>query len=575
MRRKAIKFLSDKIEKLKFKLWHHRYKKDSAKFYERLRKTLDSSRVSEIEPLLKEVFSFATCPLISILMPVYNVDEKWLRRAIESVLNQSYENWELCIADDNSSFPHIKKTLQEYSRKDARIKVSYRKENGHIARASNTALELAEGEFVGLLDNDDELHQDALLYIARELLNFPQTTLIYTDEDKITKNNRHFDPTFKPEWNPELFYSLNFINHFCVLRRDILQNIGGFRQEFTGSQDYDLLLRFIEEVDFSQIRHIPQILYHWRAIENSVALDSGQKSYAHDAARNALQASLKRKKIDAEIVRGFDEYHRVVFEMPPNTKATLIFEITEEKSFAVRLESFLEDISPEKPEVIVLADKNGTEKNFCEDISHITKVISIDFEKINKVQRLNAAARQATGEILIFISENLKNLTEDWFREIASQTARTEIGSVSPKILDRKNLVRFAGFLLDEKNIYHRFYHKFPDKIPGNLARLQVASNFSAVSIDFLAVKRSDFESLAGFDDKNFPKSLFDIDFCLRLEKKGRRNLLLPFVKFQEIKKERESKISEQEQKAFHLRWKERMSKEAEYLEKITLLENP
>lgn len=486
-------------------------------------------------------------------MPVYNVEEKWLRRAVESVLNQSYQNWELCIADDNSSLPHIKPILEEYSREDIRLKVVFRQKNGHISAASNSALKLATGDFIALLDNDDELEKDALLYVAKEILDHTDAALIYSDEDKIDEKNNHFDPTFKPDWNADLIYSLNFINHLAVFRRDILTKIAGFRTAYDGSQDYDLILRFTEQIGESQIRHIPQVLYHWRTLKSSVAFDSSQKNYAREAARGALRESLQRKAVKAEVIRGYEQYHRVLYDAPIKPRVSLIIEKAGfNRNYPETVLSFL---NYENPEIIIVSEIGAKEEKIPVGVNKQIKFSKHDFRLTSRARRLNESAKEATGDILIFIDEDLQPLDKNWLDEITRQTGRAEIGAVSGKILYADNSVRFAGFILNAETVFERAHHRFPRKAPGNLARLQVASNFPAVSIEFLAVKRDDFFKHSGFDEKNFPNSLFDIDFCLRLEESKKRNLLVPYVEFQSGKRFEKDFFSKAEKENFMKKW--------------------
>ena len=218
-----------------------------------------------------DTINFIKGPLISVILPVYNVDEKWLRKCIDSVCKQSSRNWELCIADDASTAKHIRPLLEEYASKDPRIKVVFRETNGHISAASNSALELASGEFCLLLDHDDELSPDALFWVATEIDEHPDVAMIYSDEDLIDENGKRTAPKFKPDFCRDLLYSLNLVTHLSAYRTEILRAIGGFRVGIEGSQDYDLALRVVERIAETQIRHIPRILYHWRAIPGSVA----------------------------------------------------------------------------------------------------------------------------------------------------------------------------------------------------------------------------------------------------------------------------------------------------------------
>jgi glycosyltransferase involved in cell wall biosynthesis len=249
-------------------------------------------------------------------MPVYNVDERWLRRAIESVCKQLYPHWELCIADDGSSKPHVRRVLEEYLHKDPRIKVIFRETRGHVSVASNSAVELAEGEFIALLDHDDELAEHALYMVAEELNAHPNSDLIYSDEDKLDYQGRRLDPHFKSDWNPDLFYSYNFISHFGVYRRSVVNELGGFREGYEGSQDYDLALRVIEQIPEDHIRHIPHVLYHWRVVPDSMARSHQQKDFVDESARNAIRSHFRRKGINATVTPGSGFSQRVIYTLP-------------------------------------------------------------------------------------------------------------------------------------------------------------------------------------------------------------------------------------------------------------------
>jgi glycosyltransferase involved in cell wall biosynthesis len=264
-------------------------------------------------------------PKISVLMPVYNTPEKWLIAAIESVRRQLYDNWELCIADDASKEPHVRKILERYQKKDPRIKVVIRETNGHISAASNSALALAHGEFIALLDHDDEIRPHALACVALELDAHPNADLIYTDEDKIDENGHRYDPYFKPDWNADLFLVQNFVSHLGVYRTLLVREVGGFRVGYEGSQDWDLAMRIVERTAADRIRHIPQILYHWRSVPGSTAMLIGAKTYATQAAEKVISEHLVRAGVNATISPTKGSYWRVHYPIPyPTPQVTLI-----------------------------------------------------------------------------------------------------------------------------------------------------------------------------------------------------------------------------------------------------------
>lgn len=256
-------------------------------------------------------------PVISIIMATYNTEPDYLKACLDSVLSQSYPNWELCIADDCSTSGQVRHILNEYSEKDARIKTIFRTVNGHISKASNSALEQATGDYIGLLDHDDCLAEHALFYIAKTINEKPEAKIIYTDEDKIDESGVRFEPHFKTDWNRDLLYSHNYITHFSVFDSQLIKSVGGFKTGVEGSQDYDLILRCVAKAGNEQIVHIPHILYHWRAIQGSTALSSGEKDYTTEAGYRALQNYFKATNIPVEVKKGkLANTYRVIWPLP-------------------------------------------------------------------------------------------------------------------------------------------------------------------------------------------------------------------------------------------------------------------
>jgi hypothetical protein len=276
------------------------FTKEDIKYQKQVRK----NRITEkkIKPLEKEIESFEFQPKISVVMPVYNVEQKWLEEAIESIFSQVYQNWELCIADDASPSPHIKEVLNLYKNRGKRVKIKYLESNRGISGASNEALSLTTGQYVALLDHDDVMSRDSLFEIVKLLNAHPEAELIYTDEDKLSMGGLHLRPVFKPDWDPDLLLTYNYICHLLVCKRELVERAGGFRLGFEGSQDYDLLLRMTELTD--NIFHIPKVLYHWRMIPGSAAFVVDAKSKAFERAKRALEDALQRRGIRGEVLDG-------------------------------------------------------------------------------------------------------------------------------------------------------------------------------------------------------------------------------------------------------------------------------
>ncbi|HEX8117241.1 MAG TPA: glycosyltransferase, partial [Pyrinomonadaceae bacterium] len=358
----------------------------------------DRARIAE----LSEALSYK--PLFSVLMPVYNVDEVWLRRAVESALGQLYARWELCVADDRSTRPHVRRVLEEYAARDPRVRVVFREENGHISRASNTALGMARGEFVALLDHDDELAEHALYTVAEELNAHPEADLVYSDEDML-EGGRRLDPFFKPDWSPDLLLSLNVISHLGVYRTSLVREVGGFREGFEGSQDYDLALRVTERAPASHVRHVPHVLYHWRRIPGSLAAGAGEKEYAHPAARRVINEHLRRKGVKAEVTSGLGTLHRVIYSLPsPPPPVSIILAAACGPAAVEAVELLLARTDYAALELLLIASE-GVEENAAS--------LHVGDERVRLIRHrqdsqgsyslpglINAAADEAAGDLL-------------------------------------------------------------------------------------------------------------------------------------------------------------------------------
>ncbi len=533
--------------------------------YQKWIRKFDTLTETDLKDICREIANFSHKPLISIVLPVYNVEEKFLRLCLESVRRQIYENWQLCIADDFSPKPHIRRVLEEYAEKDKRIKVVFRPENGHISAASNSALALAGGEFTVLLDHDDELSQHALFYVVREINDFPETAMIYSDEDLISAKGKRFNPKFKPDFSRDLFYSLNLITHLSAYKTEILQKIGGFRIGLEGSQDYDLALRVIEQIPENRIRHIPKILYHWRVIEGSVALSGDEKPYAHSAARTALSDHFKRTGKNAAVEPTFLNLHRVRYELPPDLpKVSLILAANEDAEFTRRsIEKFTNETDYANVEIVLVRSEKSGRELFSKEIKTIFTEIPSEAEKYN------LAVAQSNSEILCFVDVNLQPLSKDWLKEMVSFALQKESGAVGAKLFYPNRSILHGGFIVginDSAGIAHQ---RLPDEKYGNMMRAKLTGNFAAVSISCLAVKRAHFEQANGFDARNFPNKFFDVDFCLKLLQKNFRNIFTPYAELIQIDGRKmlnvQKKPDEKELENFQRKWQKYIEKDPFY----------
>ena len=476
-------------------------------------------------------------PLISILLPVYNPELRLLAAAIESIQRQVYQHWELCIADDASTDPAIRPFLEEKAREDDRIKLSFRQKNGHISACSNSALELATGEWCALLDQDDLVAEKALAFVAREIARHPDAGLIYSDEDKLEPNGTRSNPFLKTDWNPELFLGQNYINHLGVYRTNLLHEIGGFREGFEGSQDYDLALRCVERLSPAQIRHIPRILYHWRAVAGSLAAVVDAKSYAKEAARRAIADHLERRGIVARVepCPESPESHRVVYELPPAAPAVSI--VIPMRDRVALLEQCIASIRAQTdyPSFeFIIVDNGSVEPATLKFLREIEQEVGMRVVRedgvFNFSRLINRGAGAATGEVLAFLNNDIEASEPGWLREMVSQVVRAEVGAVGARLWYPNGTLQHGGVILGLGGVAGHAFPRVPRGHPGYFNRAWLQQNCSAVTGACLLVRKDVFQKAGGFDETNLAISFNDVDFCLRLRAAGLRNVWTPYA---------------------------------------------
>lgn len=486
-----------------------------------------------LESIKSEIAAFNYQPVISILMPVYNVEEKWLAKCIESVQNQFYPNWELCMADDHSTDASVRPLLEKYAALDSRIKIVFRSENGHISKATNSALEIATGEFVALLDNDDELAPIALYEVAKRLNQNSDLDLIYSDEDKIDMDGKRFDPAFKPDWSPDLLLGTNYISHLGVYRRSIMEKIGGFRVGYEGSQDYDLVLRFTEQIPSERIAHIPQVLYYWRILPSSTAADQSTKSYAFDAGLKAVQDAIQRRGIQATVNHATGNgLYDVDYKVLSEDLVSIIIPTRNGYDDVKRcVDSIIEKTTYPNYE-IVMAD-NGSDQpemqdlyaNYQKQLGDRFVVESIDipfnYSRIN-----NLAAKVAKGKYLLFLNNDTEVITPEWMTKMVSFAQFDRIGCVGAKLYYPNNTIQHAGVILGMGGAAGHGHHTFPRGDFGYFGKLEINVDYLAVTAACQMIRAKDFAELNGFDEE-LTVAFNDVDLCLREYEKGHNNVWL------------------------------------------------
>lgn len=494
---------------------------------------LARNEVLDIEAMTQEIATFHYQPKISIAMPVYNVEEKWLRLCIDSIFNQVYTNWELCMADDASTDPNVKKILTEYQQLDERIRVVFREQNGHISEATNSALAIATGEFVALLDNDDELAINAFYEVVKVLNENPELDLIYSDEDKIDMDGNRSDPAFKPDWSPDLLLGTNYISHLGVYRRSILEEIGGFRKGYEGSQDYDLVLRFTEKTTKERIKHIPKVLYYWRMLPTSTAVDQGSKGYAFEAGLRAVQDALVRRGINGHATHGAaNGLYDVYYDIKSDKLVSIIIPTKNGYKDVQRCVSSIIEKTTYQNYEIIMADNGSTDPKMHELYAEFEQqlpgrffVESIDipfnFSTIN-----NRAVKKAHGEYLLFLNNDTEVITENWLTLMVSFAQQERIGCVGAKLLYPNNTVQHAGVILGLGGVAGHGHYGYPHGDLGYFGRLAINVNYSAVTAACLLMKKADFDAVGGFEEA-FTVAFNDVDLCLKVQALGRDNVWL------------------------------------------------
>lgn len=479
---------------------------------------------------------FAHKRRISVLMPVYNTNPKWLKEAIDSVRQQLYPYWELCIADDVSTDPRIRPILERYAQEDMRIKVVFREVNGHISDASNSALGVATGEYVALLDHDDMLAAHALYMVAEEVSEHPEADIIYSDEDKIDERNKRFDPHFKSDWNPDLFYSQNYVSHLGVYRTHLVRELGGFRKGYEGSQDYDLCLRCVAKTKERHIRHIPHVLYHWRAVAGSTALATGEKKYAEIAGSKALSDYFRT--INSEVTVEFGEIpttYRVRFPLP--SKPPLVSLVIPTRNGFEILKQCIESIKAKTtyPNYeIIIVDNQSDEAltlGYLAELGrqHIARILRYDkpfnFSAIN-----NYAVAHCAGELVGLINNDIEIVSPEWLSEMVSHALRPEVGAVGAKLMYGDGRLQHAGVIVGLGGVAGHSHKYFAGDSYGYFFRLRLLQNLSAVTAACLVVRKSVYQEVGGLEEQNLTIAFNDVDFCLRIRDAGYRNLWTPYA---------------------------------------------
>ena len=476
---------------------------------------------------------FEYSPLISVAVPAYRTPEKFLAQMIDSLLAQTYGNWELCIANGSPEDSAMKKVLEEYTKKDSRIRVSELTENKGIAGNTNAALEMAQGEFVGLLDHDDLLAPNALYEIVRALDEDRNLDAVYTDEDKVTTElDEHFQPHLKPDFNLDLLRSNNYICHFFVVRRSIVQKVGGFCQEFDGAQDHDFIFRCIETAE--KVGHIPEILYHWRTHKASTADNPASKMYAFDAGKRAIEAHLKRTGTEGIVSHTPDlGFFRVKYPVQGQPLVSVIIPNKDEKeTLKACIDSIREKTEYPNYEIIIVENNSTTDEIFqyYKELSQDPRIRLLRWKKeFNYSAINNYGVRHANGEYLLFLNNDVTVITPGWIKELLGVCQRPEVGAAGVKLIYPDNTIQHAGCVIGLGGIAGHMFVDMPANRTGYLHKASILQDMSAVTAACMMMKRTAFEEAGGFTEK-LSVAFNDVDLCLKVRKNHKLIVYDPYV---------------------------------------------
>lgn len=485
----------------------------------------------ELERQRKHHFDYE--PLISVAVPAFRTPEKFLIQMIESLLAQTYRNWELCIANGSPEDEAMKRVLQEYTGRDSRIRVCDLTENKGIAGNTNAALEMARGEFVGLLDHDDLLAPNGLFEVAAALDRDRALDAVYTDEDKVTTElDEHFQPHLKPDFNLDLLRSNNYICHFFVVRRSIVEKTGGFRQEFDGAQDHDFIFRCVETA--GRVGHVPEILYHWRTHKASTADNPASKMYAFDAGKRAIEAHLRRTGVSGTVSHTQDlGFFRVQYPVQGEPLVSVIIPNKDEKdTLKACIESIREKTEYKNYEIIIVENNSTTDGIFqyYKELSKDPRIRLLRWKKeFNYSAINNYGVRHAKGEYLLFLNNDVKIITPGWMKEMLGVCQRPEVGAVGVKLIYPDNTIQHGGCVIGIGGIAGHMFVDMPANRTGYLHKASLLQDMSAVTAACMMMKRSAFEEAEGFTEK-LSVAFNDVDLCLKVRRSGKLIVYDPYV---------------------------------------------
>ena len=513
---------------------------------------------SEEELKKQSKVKFKNAPKISVIVPMYNTPETFFKDLVDCMIDQTYSNWELCLADGSKE---QNEALKKYWEKDERIKYKFLNENKGIAGNTNAAIEMATGDYIALLDHDDVLAKYALYEMVYAINKYPEAEFLYSDEDKVDEHGNRYDAYFKTDFAPDSLRSQNYICHFSVFRKDLMDKLEGFRPDYDGAQDYDIFLRMSEIAEHKNIIHIPKILYHWRVHSESTAkLNSNAKNYAFEAGKKAIGDHLKRIGLEGEVTEGcIDGIYRVDYKVKGNPKVSILIPNKDgEDILKVCIDSILEKTTYDNYEIIVI-ENNSTSTEIYDYYKEIIKnkkirvvnyntgkeikkasECSLEFTNSNRIEVkpgfnysaiINFGARNAKGEYSIQLNNDTELITPNWLEIMIGYIQREDVGAVGVKLYFPDETIQHAGITVGIGGIAGNRFKSIPKDGHGYFAKESMVENLSAVTGACLMTKTKVYEEVDWMDE-TLAVAFNDVDFCLKIREKGYLVVFNPYVEF-------------------------------------------
>lgn len=519
--KKAIKFIANKI-----------LRKDNTHSYNIWIKNNEPT-TNELEEQRKAKFEIE--PKFSLIVPMYNTPENYFEELVNCLINQTYKNWELCLADGSKE---ENKKICEIVKKDDRIKYKFLNENKGIAGNTNAALEMATGDYIVLVDHDDLIPLFCLYELTKAINENPEVEFIYTDEDKIRgEDNKRYDPHFKPDFAIDTLRSNNYITHLSVFKKELMSKIEGFRDKYDGAQDYDIILRAIENTN--KILHIPKVLYHWRVHQNSTAMISDAKPYAYEAGIRAISDHLERQGLHAKVTHGGDMHgvYQVEYEVEGNPKVSILIPNKDSvKLLKNCINSILNLTTYKNYEIIIIENNSEKEETFryYKELEKIEKIIIINYPEkgFNYSKIINYGVKNCDGEYVVQLNSDTKLMTPNWLEKFIGYGQRKDIGAVGARLYYKDKSIQHAGISVGIQGLAANLFVNTPKGVHAYFGRECTTRNVSAVTGACLFSKRSIYEEVGYMDEERFSVAFNDVDFCLKIRSKGYLIVYNPYIEF-------------------------------------------